>query len=785
MKVRFKQASIDRSKASFSFNDFLDSCYETVLQSHYRRLFLNLLAFSFSIISLIVRLPLALPDAGYPFVTFYPAIALSAVYLGLEPALVATAASATMAGYFFFAPYSAFIFEFQDGVVWPISIFCLGNIISSLAIGSMHQHYFENKKAIQTLGEARFRQVVEMAPCAMVMVNEAGQINMVNVKAEEIFGYQRKELLGLSIDQLLPERYRGHHPQHIRHFFANPSSRPMAAGREMFARRKDGSEFPVEIGLNPIKRSIGMEVLSTIVDISERKRMEQDLQEKEAHFRMLIENVKDYSIIALDKNGYVVKWNLGAERLKGYRADEIIGQHYSLFYPKEEVDQGKINEILAIAARDGIFEDEGWRVRQDGSQFMANVAINAVFDSTGALQGFVKITRDITERIQREEQLYALNNLHQAILDSTNFSIISTNSQGIIEIFNKSAERMLGYSAGEVRGKMTPAVIHDAQEIEARAEQLSQELGEVIEPGFEAFVAKSRRFTVPDENEWIYIRKDGSRFPVLLSVTTLHNSRSEISGFVGVALDITERKQAEADRIQLMNQLQRINQELNNFAYVASHDLKSPLHGIDQLATWITEDLGETLNADTQVHLRLMRSRIMRMEMLLDDLLTYSRVGRSNEEITNVNTLNLIQGIFELVSNTKQIRLLVAEDLPELFARKVPLELVFRNLIANAIKHHDKPQGAIEISARPVEDGFEFAVKDDGPGIPPEHQERVFAMFQTLRPRDEVEGSGIGLALVKKAVESEGGRVMLHSEGKLGCTFYFTWPTTPRIHELN
>lgn len=280
------------------------------------------------------------------------------------------------------------------------------------------------------------------------------------------------------------------------------------------------------------------------------------------------------------------------------------------------------------------------------------------------------------------------------------------------------------------------------------------------------------------DTEFRIIRPDGVIRNIKSIASVLRDAEGKAIKMFGVTFDVTEIRRAEQRQIQLVHQLTRINEELNNFAYIASHDLKSPLRGIDQLATWITEDMGDALNSDTQDHLRLMRTRINRMEMLLDDLLAYSRVGRSNDGAVEVNTHDLVKDIFELTATTsKQIHLRVAENMPVLHTKKVPLELVFRNLISNAIKHHDKAQGTIEISACSVADGFAFEVKDDGPGVPLEHQQRVFAMFQTLKPRDEIEGSGIGLALVKKAVESMGGTITLESDGQQGCTFRFTWLT--------
>lgn len=220
----------------------------------------------------------------------------------------------------------------------------------------------------------------------------------------------------------------------------------------------------------------------------------------------------------------------------------------------------------------------------------------------------------------------------------------------------------------------------------------------------------------------------------------------------------------------------QINQELKNFTYIAAHDLKSPLKGIDQLATWITEDMGDNLTDDTVNNLRLMRSRIRRMERLLDDLLGYSRLGRADYHPEMVDTTQLVSDVFDMTAAGTQFKLQMTGTLPTFYAQKVPLELVFRNLIANAIKHHDLATGTICVSALTAGCWVEFSVQDDGPGIAPEHHSRVFGIFQTLKPRDAVEGSGIGLALVKKAVDAVGGTVGVESNGQRGCVIQFTWP---------
>ena len=238
---------------------------------------------------------------------------------------------------------------------------------------------------------------------------------------------------------------------------------------------------------------------------------------------------------------------------------------------------------------------------------------------------------------------------------------------------------------------------------------------------------------------------------------------------VGAIKDISEHHATIVE-------LERRNQELNNFAYVASHDLKSPLRGIDQLASWINEDLADTLSTQTKEHLRLMRSRINRMENLLNDLLTYSRVGRTEAVIECVNLVQLIENIFDFCNTSQHFELHISGVKGDYLLLRTPLELVLRNLINNAIKHHDKPRGTISIAISAKPNSLEFSVADDGPGIPPQHYERAFAMFQTLQPRDKVEGSGMGLAIVRKVIESFGGSIELSANHPRGALFRFSFP---------
>jgi light-regulated signal transduction histidine kinase (bacteriophytochrome) len=246
--------------------------------------------------------------------------------------------------------------------------------------------------------------------------------------------------------------------------------------------------------------------------------------------------------------------------------------------------------------------------------------------------------------------------------------------------------------------------------------------------------------------------------------------------FTGIVRDVTERRHAEAELARTNAELRSSNQELEQFAYVASHDLKAPLRGIAHLTTWIEEDLTDGIESDLRQKMVLLRGRVRRLETLLDDLLEYSRVGRVAETIKVVDTRVLVTDITTLLAPPEGFTVTVADTLPTFDTAEKLLRQVFMNLLSNAIKHHDRPDGHIEIAVRDHDEYYEFLVADDGPGIPPMFHTRIFQMFQTLKSRDEVEGSGMGLALVKKVVEGQGGAIRVESDAShCGTTMRFTW----------
>ena len=250
-------------------------------------------------------------------------------------------------------------------------------------------------------------------------------------------------------------------------------------------------------------------------------------------------------------------------------------------------------------------------------------------------------------------------------------------------------------------------------------------------------------------------------------------------------VEMLKRTKAEVELRSNNQHLTRSNRDLEDFAYVASHDLKSPLRGIDSAAKWLAEDLHDSLSGESRKILGLMRIRINRMEKLLDDLLAYSRAGRTDTAVSETNVTNIFDSIVAILCPPAHIKVRVEGVLPVIVTAGAQLEQVLRNLINNAIKHHDKQSGHVVLSAKQVGDVVEFLVRDDGPGIAPRFHKKIFQMFRTLKRRDEVEGSGMGLAIVKKLVEQQNGCITVHSQGNgAGTEFRFQWPTLPSTGEI-
>lgn len=360
------------------------------------------------------------------------------------------------------------------------------------------------------------------------------------------------------------------------------------------------------------------------------------------------------------------------------------------------------------------------------------------------------------------------------IIEAAPNGIVMVNDQGLIEVVNRQTEVIFGYDRSELLGQPIEKLIP------ADAKQ--------HHPGYRKkyFLNLSPR-AMGAGRDLYGLHKEGNEFPVEIGLAPI--TTDDGMKVLASIVDISERKKSaqllmahQRDLEKSNRELVRANKELETFAYVASHDLKSPLRGIAQLSSWIDEDLQAQEYDNVPGHTRLLRSRIARMETLLDDLLIFYRAGKVDTNQRVVDVRRMVTELFEMQNLKQGLQLILEENLPTFTTLATPFEQVLRNLLSNAIKHHDKDEGLIRISCRVVDSHyFEFSVCDDGPGIPEQYQQRIFGMFQTLKPRDEVEGSGMGLALIKKIIENYGGEINVHSVGR-GTCFIFTWPQNWEIN---
>ena len=383
----------------------------------------------------------------------------------------------------------------------------------------------------------------------------------------------------------------------------------------------------------------------------------------------------------------------------------------------------------------------------------------------GAIYLFSKLDWQIEGQ---ELQLQEKKSLLEGIMGNVVDGIITLDKQDKIDSFNQAAATMFGYQSQEVIGKNLNILICEKIESE--------------KPLFNKSISATHQ-SLP-----MYAlgnRQIGANFPVEISISDLQDG----NGKMVIVRDITEQRQArekleanvqELSRLSLLlantNQaLTQRNQELDSFAYIASHDLKAPLRGIVSLSQWLEEDIKNGLTPENQHQFELLRKRVYRMEALIDGLLEYSRVGRVQIASEEVDVSQLLAEIIDSLNPPPTFNIEIAGDMPVFTTKKLLLRQVFANLLSNAIKHHPRNDGNIKISVEDKKELYQFIVSDDGAGIELKNRDKIFTIFQTLQSRDKKENTGVGLSIVKKIVESEGGKIHLDSELGKGATFYFTW----------
>ena len=646
-----------------------------------------------------------------------------------------------------------------------------------------------------------------------------------------------------------------------------------------------------------------------------RELAEQNLRVSEERFRMLVEGVKDYAVFMLDPEGRVTSWNSGAQRLHGFHPDEIYGRPFSLFYLPEDQAKGRPALDLKTTAVTGHFEEEGYRIRKSGRKFGSHVVITALRDPSGKLRGFAHVTRDTTARRQMEDLLQKSEALKTAILDTALDAIISIDQAGLVQEWNRAAEKIFGYSRGEALGRpvdkliipsallklyhdgvanylMTgagsllgkpieltlrrsdgsefraemaisrvltespprcTALIRDVTERKRAEEELrrSEERLRMLVDGVKTYAiylldAQGRVATwhpaaerlmgyheeeilgkplatfftpeqvdarVPEKvlkqaeakgqanYEGWRLRKDGSRFWVEGSVTALRDETGRLRGFSKVAHDITAQKQAE-EAIQQLNatleervsertaQLETANQELEAFSYSVSHDLRAPLLHISGYAEMLLSEVGSRLDAKGKEYLHVITEGARQMGALIDALLDFSRTGRAELRRHNVSLAALVEEARRTVRREVESRDIewIIGKLPEVQGDPIMLKQVILNLLSNALKYtRSRVQAKIEIGATPGEHETVVHIRDNGVGFDMQFASKLFGVFQRLHPAREFEGTGIGLANVRRIIQRHGGRVWAEATAGAGATFYFSLPklTQGVVHETH
>lgn len=346
------------------------------------------------------------------------------------------------------------------------------------------------------------------------------------------------------------------------------------------------------------------------------------------------------------------------------------------------------------------------------------------------------------------------------VIEAAPNGMVIVDGRGRIVSANSSCGAIFGYDPSDLVGRP----IEDLVPPRHRA----------AHPGFrDAFQRNPETRAMGRGRDLFGLRRDGTEIPVEIGLNPIESDEGPL--VLASIVEITERKSAEEMLARYTADLERSNKELDEFAYVASHDLRSPLEGIASLATWIEEDAGPLLPEGSRRHLGQIQQRVLRLRTLLDDLLEFSRAGRRETGVETVNIEALLEDVIALLNPPSGFQIVIGPNMPELATLRTPLQHIFQNLIGNAIKHHGAETGRIEVSVEDRGDTFAFTVGDDGQGIDPIFHQRVFNMFETLRPRDQVEGSGMGLAIIRKLVETYGGTISLDSALGEGARFTFTW----------
>jgi len=543
---------------------------------------------------------------------------------------------------------------------------------------------------------------------------------------------------------------------------------------------RDESDFPI--------RMVGVDY--DVTDI----RVKEEEKKRLIEFQKIILNSTNYAIFTKDINGFVSSFNNGAEEMFGYKKEEMIGKESTdRFHESDEFEKRRkeLNELHNIDLKNGLevllYETENGLdqkraynlIRKDGSKFKAVLTVSTLKKMNGDIEGYMTIARDVTEERQKENKARELSNFRNFIIESNNYAIFTEGTDNQFSSFNTGAEKMLGYTAEEMIGKARPMILHDTNEFGSRAKYLSEKYNTEVLPGLDSLLFEAKH-GLDRIHYWTFIKKDGTRIKVHLSVTELLNDKKEHKGQLAIAYDVTNKWEAEQRLEKNAKTLERKNKELEQFTYIASHDLQEPLRTIANFTGLVSKNPVIVNDPKLKQYFQFINQGTERMQNLVKCLMDYSLLGKT-VEFVQVDLQEIAEEItLELKDKIEEKKATINfSQLPKVDGITFELKQLFLNLISNGLKFQKKGVNpVINIKASFMRGKWQFCISDNGIGIDDKYKNKIFMIFQRLDTENKSKGHGIGLSHCKKIVEHHGGQIWVESILNEGSQFYFTLSNT-------
>jgi PAS domain S-box-containing protein len=666
----------------------------------------------------------------------------------------------------------------------------------------------QRRQAEQALREreAHFRLLVESQEHGVFMVSPAGVVESWNRGAQRLTGYRSHEIIGTPMSGLFPVDVRG---KGLPERLLTEAARVGGADYEGWLIRKDAESFWGLLSIRAVEdedgRLRGFSLLTR--DVTERRRAEQELRRNEEYFRLLVESVQDHGVFMLSPDGKVTSWNPGAERMKRYKAEEIIGAPFSRFFPPEQVKEGIPQQMIQRAAAEGHSEYEGWLHRKGGVPFWGNVGLSAVLDEEGHLRGLTNVARDLTERMRAERAMSFLADVGRVLAGSLDYR---TTLDRVAQLATRELAQVCIVEVVEGTSLQRVAVAQVDEPLSALVEkalrrmpseaQLSHGVARVVQTGQSELipeVSNTDKLGVALGLEDPNILRDlqvqsymcvpltarGKTFGAMVLVATAH--RHYVADDLLLAEELARRAALAIDNARLYEQAQTAIRMREEVLAVVSHDLRNPLSTIRTgAAQLLAEAQGDEQRARTaRIAERLGRAS-ERMLHMIRDLLDFSSIeaGKLRIELTEHDSAALVTEVVEMLqplAAEKGVRLASNVEGPPLTVRcdRERVMQVLSNLIGNSIKFTGEG-GSVTVRSRGEGDRVLFSVNDTGPGIAEEDRAHIFDRYWQARSRNR-ESLGLGLAISKAIIDSHGGRIWVESTVSVGTTFFFTLPAAP------